>query len=181
MDTASDTSSTESENEGDTKGEKVTFDCMPVVVGRNVRPPLWCACHLLQVPLGDLSRASTCATASVPVKLPRSMPGLWSPPAGSTHCEFGLRWALTLEDLKKWFRERAPLDAFLVALEKGAVDDAGVRQPTTAGYHYAACTLPQLVALLETARGQPSQLNFYEVRTLRVLRIHLSPSPRSTL
>ena len=95
------------------------------------------------------------------------MPGLWSPPAGSAHCEFGLRWALTLEDLKKWFREHAPSDAFLVALEKGAVDDAGVRQPTTSGYHYAACTLPQLVALLESARNQPSQLNFYEVRTLR--------------
>ena len=105
------------------------------------------------------------------------MPGLWSPPTGAAHREFGLRWAFTLEELKQWFRERAPLDAFLVALEKGAVDDAGVRQPTTAGYHYAACTLPQLVALLEAARGQPSQLNFYEVRTLRVLRIHLSPSP----
>jgi hypothetical protein len=95
------------------------------------------------------------------------MPGLWSPPAGSAHCEFGLRWALTLEDLKEWFREYAPSDAFLVALEKGAVDAAGVRQPTTSGYHYATCTLPQLVALLESARNQPSQLNFYEVRTLR--------------
>jgi hypothetical protein len=90
------------------------------------------------------------------------MPGLWSPPAGSAHREFGLRWAFTVEDLKEWFRKHAPSDAFLVALEKGAVDAAGVRQPTTAGYHFAACTLPQLVALLETARNQPSQLNFYE-------------------
>jgi len=97
---------------------------------------------------------------------------LWSP-TGSAHREFGLCWAFTLEELKQWFRERAPLDAFLVALEKGAVDATGVRQPTRAGYHYAVCTLPQLVALLEAARRQPSQLNFYEVRLLRILRIHL--------
>ena len=39
------------------------------------------------------------------------MPGLWSPPAGSAHCEFGLRWAFTIEDLKEWFSEHAPSDA----------------------------------------------------------------------
>jgi len=109
------------------------------------------------------------------------MPGLWSPPAGSAHCEFGLRWAFTIEDLKEWFSEHAPSDAFLVALEKGVVDAAGVRQPTTSGYHYAACTLPQLVALLESARNQPSQLNFYEVRTLRFAATNCGPTCGATM
>ncbi len=99
-------------------------------------------------------------------RLERSMPPqLWVPP-GDAHCEFGLQWAYTykgeLGSLEQWFREKAPADAFLVALEKGAVDADGVRQPAGRGYHFTAVTLPGLVALLETVRSQPANLNLYE-------------------
>ena len=89
-------------------------------------------------------------------------PQLWVP-SGDAHCEFGLRWAYKYKgELEQWFRDKAPADAFLVALQKGAVDADGVRQPAGQGYHFTAVTLPGLVALLETVRSQPANLNLYE-------------------
>jgi hypothetical protein len=92
-------------------------------------------------------------------------PQLWVPPADA-HREFGLWWAYTYKgkqgSLQQWFRDEAPADAFLVALEKGAVDADGVRQPAGRGYLFTAVTLPGLVALLETVRSQPANLNLYE-------------------